>query len=448
MLLSGSGGDGVSAKMSTAAVPELKQISRVEAMRLGPGWSHSCHAMLYAANPGQLFGRIPMRFSVLVRTGAGPGVGAGRAGSVRHSGAGDPRSRDPRSLMQMRFDGLLGFPGGFVDRRFWSLEDGLNRVLGLGLGCLRLTEADYLSSHLTEGPHRVVAHLYARQLTLEQLHAVEISAVHSRDHGLEVGPPPGPRPPPRGLALAPRKAPMGNTSPEGPLAGLGRVSLSPAMGWGEGTGPGRPGKAGGGWGPGPGLGLPQGCVTSALLPAIANPGSGEWDRWGGGDVGAGPAWGVGKRAEGVVKTWEPHGGVKALWICVLWSGKVGLVMFRLRWVGGEHGVWTLQGGPGTRQECMGPLLPGVLSRGGPGPKPSFLSVQVLGLVRVPLYTQKDRVGGFPNFLSNAFVSTAKCQLLFALKVLNMMPEEKLAEALAAATEKQKKALEKLLPASS
>ncbi|KAM9584323.1 tudor-interacting repair regulator protein isoform 2-T2 [Trichechus inunguis] len=149
---------GGSAEMATA-LPELKQISRVEAMRLGPGWSHSCHAMLYAANPGQLFGRIPMRFSV---------------------------------LMQMRFDGLLGFPGGFVDRRFWSLEDGLNRVLGLGLGCLRLTEADYLSSHLTEGPQRVVAHLYARQLTLEQLHAVEISAVHSRDHGLEVGPPPGP----------------------------------------------------------------------------------------------------------------------------------------------------------------------------------------------------------------------------------------------------------------
>lgn len=89
--------------------------------------------------------------------------------------------------MQMRFDGLLGFPGGFVDRRYWSLEDGLNRVLGLGLGCVRLTEADYLCSHLTEGPHRVVAHFYARQVTLEELHAVEINAVHSRDHGLEVG---------------------------------------------------------------------------------------------------------------------------------------------------------------------------------------------------------------------------------------------------------------------
>jgi hypothetical protein len=76
------------------------------------------------------------------------------------------------------------------------------------------------------------------------------------------------------------------------------------------------------------------------------------------------------------------------------------------------------------------------------------ALQVLGLVRVPLYTQKDRAGGFPNFLSNAFVSTAKCQLLFALQALHMMPAEKLAEAVAAATEKQKKALEKLLPASS
>ena len=128
--------------------------------------------------------------------------------------------------MQMRFDGLLGFPGGFVDRRFWSLEDGLNRVLGLGLGCLRLTEADYLSSHLTEGPHRVVAHLYARQLTLEQLHAVEISAVHSRDHGLEVGPPPGPRAPgpaPRpGVWLWPRGRHRWVTRlPEGSLAGRG-----------------------------------------------------------------------------------------------------------------------------------------------------------------------------------------------------------------------------------
>uniref|UniRef100_A0A8B9S9K4 Nudix hydrolase 16 like 1 n=1 Tax=Apteryx owenii TaxID=8824 RepID=A0A8B9S9K4_APTOW len=162
------------------------------------------------------------------------------------------RSLCPAGLpMQMRFDGLLGFPGGFVDRRYWSLEDGLNRVLGLGLGCVRLTEADYLCSHLTEGPHRVVAHFYARQLTLEELHTIEISAVHSRDHGLEV----------------------------------------------------------------------------------------------------------------------------------------------------------------------------------------------MGMVRVPLYTQKDRMGGLPNFLGNSFVGTAKFQLLFALKILNMVPEEKLAEAVAATQKPKKPAIE-------
>ncbi|XP_030315753.1 tudor-interacting repair regulator protein isoform X2 [Calypte anna] len=174
--------------LGVPGVPELKPLTRYEAMRLGPGWSHSCHAMLYAPNPGMLFGRIPLRYAV---------------------------------LMQMRFDGLLGFPGGFVDRRYWSLED--------------------------EGPHRVVAHFYARQLTLEELHTIEISAVHSRDHGMEV----------------------------------------------------------------------------------------------------------------------------------------------------------------------------------------------MGMVRVPLYTQKDRMGGLPNFLANSFVGTAKFQLLFALKILNMVPEEKLAEAVAA-TQKPKK----------
>ncbi|XP_066131096.1 tudor-interacting repair regulator protein isoform X3 [Saccopteryx bilineata] len=104
-------------------------------------------------------------------------------------------------------------------------------------------------------------------------------------------------------------------------------------------------------------------------------------------------------------------------------------------------------GPGWSHSCHAMLYaanPGQLF----GRIPMRFSVLVLGLVRVPLYTQKDRVGGFPNFLSNAFISTAKYQLLFALKALKMMPEEKLAEAVAAATEKQKKALEKLLPSSS
>ncbi|XP_006158579.2 U8 snoRNA-decapping enzyme [Tupaia chinensis] len=91
--------------------------------------------------------------------------------------------------MQMRFDGRLGFPGGFVDAQDGSLEDGLNRELREELGpaaaAFRVDRADYRSSHA--GPaQRVVAHFYAKRLTLEQLLAVEAGTTQAKDHGLEV----------------------------------------------------------------------------------------------------------------------------------------------------------------------------------------------------------------------------------------------------------------------
>uniref|UniRef100_A0A8C5TZF1 Uncharacterized protein n=1 Tax=Malurus cyaneus samueli TaxID=2593467 RepID=A0A8C5TZF1_9PASS len=73
--------------------------------------------------------------------------------------------------------------------------------------------------------------------------------------------------------------------------------------------------------------------------------------------------------------------------------------------------------------------------------PTRPSLRVMGMVRVPLYTQKDRMGGLPNFLANSFVGTAKFQLLFALKILNMVPEEKLAEAVAATQRPKKSAID-------
>uniref|UniRef100_A0A2K5Z2P1 U8 snoRNA-decapping enzyme n=1 Tax=Mandrillus leucophaeus TaxID=9568 RepID=A0A2K5Z2P1_MANLE len=91
--------------------------------------------------------------------------------------------------MQMRFDGRLGFPGGFVDTQDSSLEDGLNRELREELGeaaaAFRVERTDYRSSHAGSGP-RVVAHFYAKRLTLEQLLAVEAGATRAKDHGLEV----------------------------------------------------------------------------------------------------------------------------------------------------------------------------------------------------------------------------------------------------------------------
>ncbi|EHA98132.1 U8 snoRNA-decapping enzyme [Heterocephalus glaber] len=133
-----------------------RKLELTEALTLGPGWRHACHALLYAPDPGILFGRIPLRYAV---------------------------------LMQMRFDGRLGFPGGFVDSQDSTLEDGLNRELreelGEAVSVFSVERTDYRSSHAGDRP-RVVAHFYAKRLTLEQLEAVEAGAPRAKDHGLEV----------------------------------------------------------------------------------------------------------------------------------------------------------------------------------------------------------------------------------------------------------------------
>ncbi|XP_066480534.1 U8 snoRNA-decapping enzyme-like [Tiliqua scincoides] len=137
---------------------EAAALSRAEVLHLGPPeWKHACHALLYAPCPGCLFGKIPLRFAV---------------------------------LMQMRFDGRLGFHGGFVDQRDTSLEESLNRELleelGPGVASLLVTENDYLSYHASERAQRVVEHFYVKQLRLEELQAIEDRATQAKDHGLEV----------------------------------------------------------------------------------------------------------------------------------------------------------------------------------------------------------------------------------------------------------------------
>ncbi|XP_063105062.1 U8 snoRNA-decapping enzyme [Cavia porcellus] len=134
----------------------VRRLGLAEALALGPGWRHACHALLYAPDPGMLFGRIPLRYAV---------------------------------LMQMRFDGRLGFPGGFVDSQDNTLEDGLNRELreelGEAVSAFSVERTDHRSSHVGARP-RVVTHFYAKRLTLEQLEAVEAGAPRAKDHGLEV----------------------------------------------------------------------------------------------------------------------------------------------------------------------------------------------------------------------------------------------------------------------
>ncbi|XP_055486767.1 U8 snoRNA-decapping enzyme [Leucoraja erinacea] len=139
------------------AEPGYRAVSRLDSRSLA-GYKHAGHAMLYAAEPGKLFGKIPLRFAV---------------------------------LMQMRFDGKIGFPGGFMDPRDGTLEEGLNRELCEELGCdskvLRIMEADYASSHATEAlPQKVVAHFYTKRITLEELRKVEACSMQAKDHGREV----------------------------------------------------------------------------------------------------------------------------------------------------------------------------------------------------------------------------------------------------------------------
>ncbi|KAJ7317427.1 hypothetical protein JRQ81_003589 [Phrynocephalus forsythii] len=135
-----------------------RALSREEALRFRPPcWKHACHILLYAPCPGRLFGMIPLRYAV---------------------------------LMQMRFDGRLGFPGGFVDPQDGSLEEGLSRELqeelGPGAALLQVAENDYFNSFISEKPRQVVAHFYVKQLSLEQLRALEERATQAKDHGLEV----------------------------------------------------------------------------------------------------------------------------------------------------------------------------------------------------------------------------------------------------------------------
>lgn len=99
--------------------------------------------------------------------------------------------------MQMRFDGRLGFPGGFVQLRDESLEDGLNRELveelGEGAAAFRVGRADHRNARAAPGQH-IVTHFYVKRLSQEQLAAVEIAAPRAKDHGLEVGPAREPHP--------------------------------------------------------------------------------------------------------------------------------------------------------------------------------------------------------------------------------------------------------------
>lgn len=51
--------------------------------------------------------------------------------------------------------------------------------------------------------------------------------------------------------------------------------------------------------------------------------------------------------------------------------------------------------------------------------------EVLGTLRVPLYTMGDGFRGFPTFLTNSFIGNARLQLLYSLKHLKILTDEEI-----------------------
>nr|XP_046252984.1 U8 snoRNA-decapping enzyme [Scatophagus argus]XP_046252985.1 U8 snoRNA-decapping enzyme [Scatophagus argus] len=135
------------------------QLSRAEALMCS-GCRHACHVMLYSDTKTQLFGRIPIRHIV---------------------------------LMQMRFDGLLGFPGGLVNPSRETLEAGLSRELleelgvSLPISIEHHVDSCYAPSSSSSSSSRLITHFYVKKMEEDQIIEVERAAASvAADHGQEV----------------------------------------------------------------------------------------------------------------------------------------------------------------------------------------------------------------------------------------------------------------------
>ncbi|XP_053173648.1 U8 snoRNA-decapping enzyme [Scomber japonicus] len=130
------------------------QLSRAEALACA-GCRHACHVMLYSDTKTQLFGKIPIKHII---------------------------------LMQMRFDGLLGFPGGLVNPAEETLEAGLGRELLEELGvAIPVSIEDHVDSCYAPASSRLITHFYVKKMEEEQIREVERAAASTAtDHGQEV----------------------------------------------------------------------------------------------------------------------------------------------------------------------------------------------------------------------------------------------------------------------
>lgn len=91
-------------------------------------------------------------------------------------------------LMQMRFDGHVGFPGGLIESGE-EVVHGLIRELyeeiNIDPKSIQLTEDNHVVSHFCESTG-LLLHFYVLEVPQEKLKEIEKKALESHDHGGEV----------------------------------------------------------------------------------------------------------------------------------------------------------------------------------------------------------------------------------------------------------------------
>lgn len=104
------------------------------------------------------------------------------------------KTRDSRRavvIMQMRFDGKLGFPGGLVDPEDTSIVNGLNRELAeemdFDTASHSVTADDFMMCGFTSVGQKIdnLRYFYAKEVTEDQIKAIEGRSLGAKDHGVE-----------------------------------------------------------------------------------------------------------------------------------------------------------------------------------------------------------------------------------------------------------------------
>jgi len=91
--------------------------------------------------------------------------------------------------MQMRFDGYIGFPGGFLDSTDETVVDGLNRELveeiNFDVDKHKVTQDNYFMSCVCSHK-KLVTHFYVIEVTVSQYADIERRTLAAHDWGGEV----------------------------------------------------------------------------------------------------------------------------------------------------------------------------------------------------------------------------------------------------------------------